>query len=212
MHAIDRTRGPRRAHRLLAAVVAVAACEGGITHTGAGALERSEPPSATELSFGEEVVDAGTAPDVVLAPPAADALPAEGGPAAAPDAGALPAVGEPCAAWECAAGAICFMGVCRKACRQSVPNCNAEVAACGPDQACIAGASSFDDVCYPAEAGLHELCGPANGKQCLPGHLCVEVDGEPARCLRLCQHGCPTTPVTQCEQTTNGCSVCIPYW
>ena len=117
--------------------------------------------------------------------------------------------GVPCLSGACGANLICMANECLKMCTQPDGECNAKVATCGAQEACMF-ASSFTDACYPAKKTAGQACDYSQAIYCAQGALCVTVGTASPICLQLCQYGCPAN--TTCRQTNppNVCNVCVP--
>jgi hypothetical protein len=159
------------------------------------ALLAAAPACTGEMGTVDERVD-GSPP--LVAQPLGD-----GGPSGTDSV--LWSPGELCSD-ECSAGTVCAAGVCRKECDQPTPGCNAPVKACGADETCLQ-VSVTDYACLPAQAQEGDACG--GNVLCAGGLLCLVVDDQAARCVKLCVKGqCGAGEI--CETTSAKCEVCLP--
>jgi hypothetical protein len=116
--------------------------------------------------------------------------------------------GVPCLSGACGPNLICMANVCLKMCTNADSKCNAKVATCAANEACMY-ASSFTDACYPAPRTAGQSCDETQALFCAQGNLCVRVGtAATLTCLALCQYGCPAK--TTCQTTNTGCKVCVP--
>ena len=111
---------------------------------------------------------------------------------------------DPCTYGKCGKNLICMANVCKRMCTEPIPGCNAKTKQCKANQGCFS-ASSFSGACLETGAKYLQQCGA--GKYCEQGTLCVKVGNAKAKCLRLCQYGCPGG--VPCSKTNNGCSICV---
>jgi hypothetical protein len=128
-----------------------------------------------------------------------------------PDASAkydLPVkAGVPCLSGACGPNLICMANICLNTCTNPDSKCNAKVATCAANEACMY-ASSFTDACYAAPRTAGQSCDESQALFCAQGNLCVKVGTASPMCLALCSPGCPTK--TTCQTTNTGCKVCVP--
>jgi hypothetical protein len=116
--------------------------------------------------------------------------------------------GDPCTSGKCGANLICMANSCLKMCTAPKAGCNHKESVCGANEACMWG-SDFTDACYPASANYLQACDYSKGIYCVGGTLCVKVDNNAPKCLKVCPGGTGCPSGVPCGQTTTGCQICI---